>query len=156
MTEIVLAWLHYMAIIGTASVLVAEHLLLKPGLDAAGVRRLARIDGLYGALAAVLLVTGGLRFWLGAKGMAYYLANPVFHAKVGLFVLIGLLSIWPTVRYLRWSRAAKADPRFTLAAAQIGGVTHVLRLQLLLLVVVVPLLAAAMARGVTRFGQLFG
>lgn len=154
MSDIVLAYLHFVALIGSASMLVAQHLIVRPGLAGAALQRLRTIDGLYGALATAALLTGLMRMFWGAKGSAYFYGNAVFHAKVGLFVLIALLSIVPTIRFARWSRAALRDATFTPPAAELGLVQKLMRVQLLLLLLL-PLLAAAMARGVTRFSQIF-
>ena len=155
MTEIVLAYVHFVALIGTASLLVAEHLLLRPGISGAALHRLRAVDGFYGGLAAATLVTGLMRMFWGVKGSAYYYSNPVFHTKVTLFVLIGLISIVPTVGFFRWSRAALKDAAFAPPPADVRRVQMLMRVQLLLLLLL-PLLAAAMARGVKRFGQFFG
>jgi putative membrane protein len=148
--EIPLAYLHFVALIGTASVLVTELVLCRPGLQGHELHRLRRIDGAYAAFAVAALVTGAMRLFWGAKGSAYYLANPVFHAKFGLFVAIGLLSIWPTVRFISWSKAARHKTEFVPDAAALARVRMLLRVQVLLLAAL-PLLAAMMARGITSF-----
>src|SRR3546814_12569630 len=86
-----------------------------------------------------------LRVFHGVMGEDFYLHNPWFHAKVGAFVLVGLVSIWPTVRFLRWRKALKADPAFLPAPAEVGSLQRIVRLELAL-VAVIFVLAAAMAR----------
>jgi putative membrane protein len=154
MTEIVLAYLHFLALIGTVSMLVAAHLIVRPGISGAALQRIRVVDGVYGALATAALVTGLMRVFWGAKGSAYYFSNGVFHAKFGVFVLAALLSIWPTVCFFRWSRAALRDTAFAPPPAALARVRMLMRVQLLLLLTL-PLLGAAMARGITRFGQFF-
>lgn len=154
MTAIVLAYLHFVALIGTTGVLIAQHLIVRPGLSGAALQRLRIIDAIYGALATAALLTGLMQMFWGAKGSGYFYSNGVFHTKVALFVLIALLSILPTIRFARWSRAAMGDATFTPPAAELGQVQKLMRVQLLLLLLL-PLLAAAMARGVTRFSQFF-
>src|SRR3546814_6213195 len=78
-------------------------------------------------------------------GEDFYLHNPWVHAKVGAFVLVGLVSIWPTVRFLRWRKALKADPAFLPAPAEVGSLQRIVRFELAL-VAVIFVLAAAMAR----------
>ena len=154
MTEIALAYLHFLALIGTASMLVAEHLLVRPDIRGAALHRIRVVDGVYGALAGATLATGLMRVFWGAKGSAYYFANTVFEAKFGIFLLIALLSILPTLRFTRWSKAALRDAAFAPPPAELSRVRTLLRVQMLLLLTL-PLLAAAMARGITRFGQFF-
>lgn len=148
--EIPLAYFHFLALIGVVSTLVAELALCRPGLQAETIKRLRTVDGLYAMFAVATLATGAMRLFWGAKGSAYYFANPVFHAKFGLFVLVGLASILPTVRYIGWGKAAKQQPGFVPPAAAVAGVQRWLWIQLLMLAGI-PWLAAAMARGVNSF-----
>jgi putative membrane protein len=149
--EISFAYLHFVALIGTASLLVTEAFLCRPGIRGEALHRLKNVDIAYAGFAVAALLTGAMRLFWGAKGSAYYLANPVFHAKFGLFVAVALLSILPTVRFIGWSKAARADAGFTPAAGAMAGVRRLLMLELLVLAAI-PLLATLMAHGVSRFG----
>ncbi|WKE65391.1 DUF2214 family protein [Gallaecimonas kandeliae] len=140
MDEILVRYLHFIGIMTLAATLVAEHLLLAPSLAPAQLRRLARIDAIYG-LAALLVLGAGLTLWLGVgKPAVFYSHNWVFHLKLTLFVLLALLSIYPTRFFLkhRNSEAEVAVPK---------AIVMVVRTELLLLLVI-PLLAATMAKGV--------
>lgn len=148
--EISFAYLHFIALIGTASLLVAEAFLCRPGLQGEALHRLKHVDIAYAGFAVAALLTGAMRLFWGAKGSAYYLSNPVFHAKFGLFVAVALLSIVPTVRFIGWSKAARGNAGFTPAAAAVAGVRRLLALELLVLAAI-PLLATLMAHGVSAF-----
>lgn len=144
--EFLLAALHHLLVYGLVAMLVAEAVLLRaPALAGDGLRRLARLDGGYGLTALLLLVVGALRIGFGLKGHDFYAHNPWFWAKLGSFLLIGLLSIIPTVRYLRWRRALRTDPSFAPSAAELARVRMLVRVQLALLAFVF-VFAAAMAR----------
>ncbi|KCV36987.1 DUF2214 family protein, partial [Bordetella bronchiseptica] len=80
--DALLAWLHYLAIFVLIVLMTAEAVLLRPGMSAQSVGRLALYDRLYLASALAVLATGVLRLTLGAKGAAFYMANPWFHAKI--------------------------------------------------------------------------
>ena len=147
-TEIIVAYLHFVALIGTASLLVGEAVMCRPGLQGAALHRLKFVDIGYFSFAIAALLTGAMRVFWGAKGSAYYLANPVFHTKVGLFVAIALLSIMPTRRFIQWSKAARADAQFVPDALSLRSVRNVLRLELVVLAAL-PLLATLMAHGVS-------
>ncbi len=142
-TEILLRYLHFISIFVIVGTLTAEYVLLKPSLSRHEIGRIARIDGFYG-LAAVVLLSAGLTLWLGSytKPSEYYTQNWVFLTKIGCFATIGLLSIYPTVFFLR---NRKGEP--TQSVAIPNSIYWMLRLELLLLVVT-PLLAGLMARGV--------
>lgn len=141
--EIILRYLHFISIIAIAGVLVSEHLLLKKELTRREISRLARVDAVYG-IAALTLLAAGLTLWLGdvGKPSAFYSKNWIFHIKVFLFALIGILSIYPTVFFIR---NRKGDPDEKVSTPK--GIFWLLRLELLLLACM-PLLASLMARGI--------
>ena len=103
------------------------------------------MDRGYGMVATLLLVVGLMRVFQGIKGEDFYLHNPWFHAKLGAFVLAALLSVLPTLRFLRWRKALRADPAFLPAPAEVGKMRGIVRFELLL-VGAIFVLAAAMAR----------
>lgn len=142
----VAAYLHFMAIFLLFALLVLEHQLFRLPLTLERARSLFRIDLLFGVVAGLVLITGAARALRYGKGLDYYLHNSLFHAKIGLFVLVALLSIYPTVTFFGWRRALKAGelPRIEPRTGRL--VTLIIRVELLLLLSV-PLLAALMARG---------
>jgi len=146
-TDALLAYAHFISIFATFGMLCAELVLCRGPLVAAQVRRLARIDIAYFACAMAVLATGLLRLFFGAKGSGFYLHNPVFHAKLGLFLLVGLISIPPTLRFIAWRKRMKGNEQATVTAAEARGAARLVHLELALLAAI-PLLAALMARGV--------
>ena len=62
------------------------------------------IDAWYGALAGLILIVGFSRAIFAAKGWAYYAHNAFFWAKIGTFIAIALLSVPPTLAFLKWRR----------------------------------------------------
>ncbi|HVY07301.1 MAG TPA: DUF2214 family protein [Burkholderiales bacterium] len=147
MASALVAYLHYVAMISIAVILVVEHLYCVPGIPDARVRTLARIDLFYLIAAVLALVTGVLRVvWFG-KGAAFYLHNPVFHIKMALFLALGLISIPPTLQYLRWLRSLKSGGANVAADYQVARVRRYLAAELLLFVFI-PLMATLMARGI--------
>jgi putative membrane protein len=140
------AYLHYLSIFALFALLSVEHVLFKAPLDLRRARSLMLTDIAYGACAGLVLATGIARvLWFG-KGWNYYLGNSLFHAKVGLFILVGLLSILPTVVFFNWRNALQAGQVPQPSSRQVRLVTWVIRLELLLLLLI-PLLAVLMARG---------
>ena len=147
LTDTLLAYVHHIAAFALVAVLFVEMALCKPGMSPAQVRTLTRYDGMYGVFAVLLLVVGTMRVFWGVKGAQFYAHNPAFHAKVGLFIVIGLLSVPPTLRYFRWRAALKTDPQFMPGAAEIRATRRFIHMQAGL-IVLLPLLAVLMARGV--------
>ncbi|HAQ24645.1 MAG TPA: DUF2214 domain-containing protein, partial [Pseudomonas sp.] len=93
----VAAYLHFLAIFLLVALLVLEHQLFRLPLTLERARSLFRIDLMFGIAAGLVLITGAARALRYGKGLDYYLHNSLFHAKIGLFVLVALLSIYPTV-----------------------------------------------------------
>jgi putative membrane protein len=140
MLDLVLAVIHHVLIFGLFGVLFAEFVLVRPGLEPAMVRRIAAIDLWYGITAGLIILVGFSRAIFAAKGWDYYSHNLFFWAKLGTFAIIGLLSLWPTLRYLRWRREGRAPE------ADILQVRRLLWAQVALFALLL-LFAAAMARG---------
>jgi putative membrane protein len=145
--EIVLRYLHFISIFTIFATLVSEHLLLKKSLTRAEVGRLARLDAVYGVAALTLLIAG-LTLWLGSVGKPaiFYSKNWIFHTKLTCFLLVALLSIYPTVFFIK-NRKGHQDEVIAVPKA----IFWMLRIELLLLVII-PLLAGLMAHGVGFFG----
>ncbi|MFN3840044.1 MAG: DUF2214 family protein [Cyclobacteriaceae bacterium] len=147
-TELLLRYLHFISIFTIVAALASEHLLLKKFLTRAELSRLAKIDAVYGVAAVVLLVVG-LTLWLGGVGKpaVVYSKNWIFHIKLTLFIAIGLLSIYPTVFFLK-NRKGNMHEEVNVPSS----IFWMLRLELALLFVI-PWLAGLMARGVGYFGN---
>ncbi|QQE64990.1 membrane protein [Leptolyngbya sp. BL0902] len=140
------AYLHYLSFMVAFAALVVEHQLFSAEITLKQAWRLVITDSLYGLAAVTVLVTGILRVMYFGQGADYYLHNPVFHAKVGLFIGVGLLSLYPTISVLTWiGGLRKAEPP-TLTTAQGQRFVWIVRGELLGLALI-PLLAAMLARG---------
>lgn len=145
--DALLAWLHYLAIFLVIVMMAAETVLLRPSLTRETIGRLVSYDRYYLLAALLVLVTGVLRFAFGAKGGVFYMINPWFHAKITLFIIIGLCSIKPTLSFLRWRDAARQDPAFVPSAEAIKGARRWVMIEAHLLILM-PLFAVLMARGI--------
>ncbi|UVE17223.1 DUF2214 family protein [Pseudomonas sp. LS44] len=147
MGQAITAYLHFISIFVLFALLTTEHVLFKTALqDVQRARSLIRIDIAYGATAGVVLLTGFARVLWYAKGVDYYLQNYLFHAKLGLFILVGLISILPTFTFLNWRNSLLAGQPPVISAGRAKLVIMTIRLELLLLLII-PLLAVLMTRG---------
>ncbi len=145
--ESVLAYAHFLAIFSVVVFLTSEAALCRSEwMNAAVVRRLARLDLIYLFAAIAVLATGLARTYWGVKGMGWYWQQPLLHIKVTLFALIGVLSIKPTLSFLRWRRQLDADGTLP-AADEIRSVRRLVMIEAHLLVLI-PLAASLLARGV--------
>lgn len=146
MTDLILAIAHHLAVFTLVAIFAAEFALLRPGLEGKRLTQLGVLDRAYGATAMLVIVVGVVRVIFGSAGWEYYVGNWVFWAKMIAFLGVGLASIPPTVAILRWLKTAKADTGFAPVAAEVSAARRFLYLQAALLVFI-PSLAAAMARG---------
>lgn len=147
-TDLHLAIAHHLLIFILFGILVSELILVHQSMTGDEIKRIASIDLWYGVVALLIVIVGFSRAIFAAKGWAYYSANSFFWAKLGVFVLIALLSIWPTVKYLNWRRnyqTAGSAPD----AVSVSVVRRILWLEMILFPFL-PAFAAAMARG---YGQ---
>jgi len=103
--EAILAYLHIGAILTLVVFISSEAAICRTEwMNAAVVERLVRVDRIYGIAALLVLATGFARTWWGIKGTAWYWHQPLLHLKLGLFIVVGLMSIKPTLAFLRWRR----------------------------------------------------
>lgn len=143
MTEIILTrYIHFIGIMVVFAMVFAENVMLSERVSRAKVNRLLKVDGIYG-LFSIVVVAAGLYLWMGVgKPEEYYTNNHIFLTKVGLFIVVGILSLWPTIFYFKNRKGDLADE---VAVPKI--IRIIIKVELVLLIVI-PLLATLMAQGV--------
>ena len=142
-----LAFLHFVAAFGIVAVVFLEWQTMSPAPTLAEARRLQVCDRWYGVFAVLVLVVGTLRFMYFERGRDFYLGNPVFQAKLGLFLVAGLLSIYPTVRFLKWRAQTRHGAAPVVSRREHDLIMLMLRAEMAVLLGVV-LCASLMARGI--------
>ena len=147
MISALFAFLHFLAVFGIFAAVFLQWRTMSRTPTFAEARRIQASDRVYGMLAIVVLVVGFLRVYHFEKGKAFYASNPFFQAKLALFLGVGLLSIYPTIRFLKWRAQTKQGLAPVLAANEYKSIMTVLRIELLLLLAT-ALCASLMARGV--------
>ena len=114
---------------------------IKPQISGEDARNLAKVDAVCG-ISALLVFGIGLTLWLWVgKPGEFYSSNPIFHAKLGLFLLMVLCAIAPAAFFLKHRKSYE----------EIIAVPSYLRLLLkfeLVLLLIIPVLALLMARGI--------
>src|SRR5262249_7603383 len=98
----------------------------------------------------VLLLVGLLRLFHFEKGATYYFHTWTFITKLSLFVIVGLLSIVPTVEFLSWRKDVQQGKAPGVAAAKLRSLRMIIHLELLGVLLII-LMAALMAKGVGLF-----
>jgi len=149
LAHVITAYLHFLGMMILMATLLAEHVMLHSQMPPVHIQRLARTDLFYGMAAGLVFLTGLLRFAYFGKGIHFYLGNPVFYIKVGMFLLVALISVYPTMRFLAWRKMLKQGDLPALDPYIVTRLRIAIRLELGLLIVI-PLLAVLMARGIGR------
>jgi putative membrane protein len=88
-----------------------------------------------------------LRVVLLGEGARFYFQNPVFYIQLAVFVAVGLVSILPTLQFIRWNRALQAGEERILRDKDIVTARRYISLELVLLSFI-PLMGVLMARGI--------
>jgi putative membrane protein len=141
--EACLAYLHLAAVLALVVFATSQAALLRPEwLNAAVVRRLVRVDRIYLGSLAALLLTGGLRITLGAKGAAWYLGQPLLWAKLAGLAALVWAAWMPHQAYRCWAARPDLPVAAEVAAVRqrVMAAAHAMLL--------IPALAVLLARGV--------
>ena len=147
--DAILAYLHFTAIFLVFAFLTVELMLMRGALEPAQIRLLGRVDLWYFGSAIAALATGFLRLMFGAKGADFYLSSWPFYVKVGLFVAVALLSVQPTLEFIRWRRMLDRDAQWKVGDEERRRMRKYLLLEVHV-AALIPLFAVIMARGLGR------
>jgi putative membrane protein len=142
-----MAFLHHLLAFTLVACVVYEFIAYRRSLTIEDARRIQRADLIYGISAGLLLVVGLLRVFYFEKGAAYYSHNPFFWLKMDAFLIVGLLSIDPTIRYLLWNKTLKENQVPEIPEKEFKRTRLLLTLEVIGLAVIL-FGAAMMARGI--------
>lgn len=143
--NIIVAYLHYLSFMLCFSALTLEAFTLKKELNLHEAGKIVIADAVYGISAVGILVTGILRVLYFGKGTEYYLNNPLFYIKVTIFLLVGLLSIYPTVSFINWVKDLLQNQAPKLDTIKLNRLLWLIRVELMGFILI-PLLATIMTR----------
>jgi putative membrane protein len=144
--EALLAYAHILAILTLVVFISSEAALCRTEwMNAKVVERLGRVDMIYGIAAGLVLLTGLARTWWGIKGAGWYWTNGLLHLKLTMFIVVGLISIKPTIVIRRWNKALKATGALP-AEAEVRSTRKLVMIQAHL-IALIPLVAVFLARG---------
>ena len=145
----ILSALHVLALaIGLSAIVLRARALATLGTsaDTATIKRALLADGLWGLAAALWILTGSARaFGPLEKGTEFYLGSPLFHAKLGLFLLVFALELRPMIGLIGWRKTLRAGKTPDLSQAPLYATLSWIEA---VLVVVIVFVASLMARAV--------
>jgi len=144
MAESLFRTLHLLGVMGTAAgiliiVFGASQRISKD--DAAGIFKVYIMTG----IAILITVAAGVSLWLYVgKPAAFFTGNPVFHAKMGLFIIMLTVLAYPA----RYFAGVASTPGAASAPIDIPPIVQRLQKTAIPLLLVMPVLAYLMARGI--------
>ncbi|MGB7711509.1 MAG: DUF2214 family protein [Microcoleus sp.] len=139
------AYFHYLGFMVAFAALTVEIFNFKKEMTLDEAKRVAFADAAYGIAATAILITGVLRVLYFGKGTDYYLNNPFFYAKMGVFILVSLFSLYPTFTFILWFKDLQSGKTPSLEVAQFNRLSWLIKGELFCFTLL-PLLAAVMAR----------
>lgn len=148
-TDAILAYLHFTAIFLLFAFLTVEVVLIRGPLDPPAIRLIGRTDLWYFGSAIAVLATGILRLVLGAKGADFYLSAWPIYAKIGLFLVIAVMSVAPTLAFVRWRRELDHDPAWRVPDLERKRARRLIMIEIHV-AAVIPAIAVIMSRGLAR------
>lgn len=146
-TDLTLAIVHHLLAFTILGTLAAELGIMRMPIDGSVVRRLSMIDAIYGVSAGALILVGTGRVFFGLKSPAAYQDNPFFWAKMAAFAVVGIVSVRPTMLFIRWRKGLRANSAFTPDGDEIHTARRAIVAELIVFPFI-PSFAAIMARGI--------
>lgn len=145
-----MAFLHHLLAFILVSALAYEYLLISKPLTLERAQSLVITDRIYGISAILLLAAGGLRLFYFEKSASYYFHSAPFIAKLILFALVGILSIYPTKIFLHWQKILANQHLPEVNTASLSMLQRLILLQLLGIIGIL-LCASMAAKGIGYF-----
>jgi len=141
------AFLHFAAAFTVVFTVIYERVNFKQHLSIGEAKRLQKVDSIYGLSAVMVLIIGFLRVFYFEKGSGFYFANTFFWIKIGLFAAVGLLSIYPTIRFLKWKKFIDSGQALNLDLQEYSRIKLFLNLEVAGLILIL-MSASLIAKGI--------
>ena len=147
MASALFAFFHHLCAFTLTACLIYEFIAYRKEITLAEARRIQRVDLAYGISAGLLLAFGLLRVFFFEKGVNFYVHSPFFWVKMTAFAMIAVLSIDPTIRYIRWNKTVREKVAPEITAVEYKRTRLLLWLEMAGIFVIL-FAAPMMARGV--------
>ena len=124
-----------------------ERIILKINLSKRETISIVIADLIYGLAGLAILITGILRVKYYGQGGEFYTSNPIFWVKVSLYVVIGLISLYPTTTYILWAIPLSKNKLPVISENLVKRFKIIIMTELVGFAVI-PFFATLMARGI--------
>lgn len=148
MANALVAYIHFLAAFTLVSSIVFEWLTYNRNITLIEAKRIQFIDIVYGISAGVVLVFGFMRLFYFEKGSAFYLDSPFYKVKLYTFLLVGVLSIYPTIKFIKWRKEIKLGIAPKYDDKEFKAIQWILRIEIIGLLIII-LAASFMAKGIS-------
>ncbi|MCS5698130.1 DUF2214 family protein [Cyanobium sp. FGCU-52] len=145
------AYVHYLSFMVCFGALVLERRLIRADPSREDATLMVITDVVYGIAALALLLSGIARVLHFGQGSAFYTENPLFWVKVGTYLAVGALSLYPTITYILWAIPLRKGELPKVSEALASRLRWILNIELVGFAAI-PFLATLMARGVGLAG----
>ena len=142
-----IAYIHYLGIIFCFGALLYERIFLKVDLNKKEVINMIVADVIYGIAGLAILITGILRVRYFGQGGEFYLNNPIFWFKVSLYIIVGLLSLYPTTTYILWAIPLSKNELPIISDNIVKRFKYIISTEIVCFAII-PFFATLMARGI--------
>ena len=146
-TSAIVAYVHYLGIILCFGALIFERIILKINLSKKETISIIIADVIYGIAGLAILITGILRVKFYGQGGEFYTSNPLFWIKVSLYILVGLISLYPTTTYILWAVPLSKN-KLPVISENLVKRFKVVMMTELVCFAVIPIFATLMSRGI--------
>jgi len=141
------AYVHYLSFMVCFGALVLERRLIRADPSREDATLMVITDVVYGIAALALLLSGIARVLHFGQGSAFYTENPLFWVKVGTYLAVGALSLYPTITYILWAIPLRKGELPQVSEGLANRLRWILNIELVGFATI-PFLATLMARGV--------
>ena len=146
-TSALVAYVHYLGIILCFGALLFERINLKINLSKNQAISIIVADLIYGIAGLAILISGILRVKYYGQGGDFYTSNPIFWFKVSLYIIIGLISLYPTATYILWAIPLSKN-KLPVISENLVKRFKVVMMTELVCFAVIPIFATLMSRGI--------
>ena len=140
------AFLHFTTALLVVSMILFEALTFTESLTMSIAKRIQQADMIYLISALLVVAIGFLRVYYFEKGSAYYFSNWLFWVKIGSFIAVGLLSIYPTIKFIKWGKELKENKPPKVSLRDYTTISLLLKIELIGIIIML-ISASFMAKG---------